>query len=42
MIAVAVIAVVIVLAQIIDEDASFLGIKRRQGVLTLCPMLDKV
>jgi len=37
-----VIAVVVVLAQVIDEDASFLEIKRRQGVLTLCPTLGMV
>jgi len=41
MIIIAVIAVVIVLVQIINEDASFLGIKRRQAVLTLCPMPSK-
>jgi len=33
-----IVAAVVVLAQVIDEDASFLEIKRRQGVLTLCPM----
>jgi len=39
---IAVVVIIVELALIINEDASFLQIKRRRGVLTLCPMPGKV
>jgi len=40
--AIAVVAVIVGLVCIINEHASFIQTKRRQGVLTLCPTPGEV